>query len=64
MSRMRARAGYALRRDRSASRQLLRAAQALEPFDRALARDTYMKALSAAVYAGRLGEPGAVEEVA
>ena len=64
VSRMRARAGYALRRERSAPRQLLRAAQALEPFDRALARDTYMEALSAAVYAGRLGEPGAVEEVA
>ncbi|MBD8077639.1 ATP-binding protein [Cellulosimicrobium arenosum] len=64
VGRLRARAGYALRRDRSAPLQLLRAAQALEPHDRALARDTYMEALSAAVYAGRLGEPGAVEQVA
>ena len=64
ISRLRARAAYALRRDRSAPRQLLRAAQELEPHDPALARDTYMLALSAAIYAGRLGEPGALEEVA
>lgn len=64
VGRIRARVGYALRRDRSAPRQLLRAAQALEQHDQALARDTYMEALSAAVYAGRLGEPGAVAEVA
>jgi DNA-binding CsgD family transcriptional regulator len=62
--RLRARAEYALRRDRSAPRQLLRAARALEPHDPSLARDTYLQALTAAVYAGRLGEPGAVEEVA
>ena len=64
VGRLRARVGYALRRDRSAPRQLLEAAQALEPYDPALARDTYMLALSSAVYAGRLGEPGAVAEVA
>lgn len=64
IGRLLARAGYALRRDRSAPRQLLRAAQALEPHDAALARDTYMEALSAALYAGRLGEPGAVTEIA
>lgn len=61
--RLDARAQYALRRDRSAPRLLLRAAQNLEPHDRDLARDTYLQALSAAVYAGRLGEPGAVEEI-
>ena len=64
MSRLRARVGYELRRERSAPRQLLQAAQALEPHDQSLARDTYMLALSAAVYAGRLGEPGDVVEVA
>jgi DNA-binding CsgD family transcriptional regulator len=64
IGRLRARAGYALRRDRSAPRQLLRAAQNLEPFDPALARVTYMEALAAALYAGRLGEPGAVSEIA
>ncbi|GGM44475.1 helix-turn-helix transcriptional regulator [Promicromonospora citrea] len=64
LARLRARCEYALRRDRSAPRRLLAAAQALEPHDAALARDTYMQALSAAVYAGRLGEPGAVQEIA
>lgn len=61
--RLQARAGYALRRDRSAPRQLMQAAQALEQHDPALARDTYLEALSAAVFASRLGEPGAVAEV-
>ena len=63
IGRLRARAGYALRRDPSSPRQLLAAAQKLEPFDPALARDTYMLALSAALSAGRLGEPGAVAEI-
>lgn len=64
IGRLRARAEYALRRDRSAPLQLLAAAQDLEPLDRALARDTYMEAMVAAMYAGRLGEPGAVTQVA
>ncbi len=63
IGRIRARAGYALRRDRSAPQQLLSAAQELESFDTDLARDTYMEALVAAMYAGRLGEPGAVQRV-
>ncbi len=63
VERLRARAGYALRRDRSSPRQLLAAAKNLEPFDRSLARDTYMEALAAALFAGRLGEPGAVAEI-
>jgi DNA-binding CsgD family transcriptional regulator len=61
---LRARAEYALRRDRSAPRRLLRAARSLEPHNPRLARDTYMLALTAATYAGRLGEPGATEEIA
>lgn len=64
VGRLRARVGYALHRDRSAPRRLLRAAQALAAHDRALARDTYMEALAAAVFAGHLGEPGALAEVA
>jgi DNA-binding CsgD family transcriptional regulator len=64
IGRLRARAEYALRRDRSGPRRLLEAAQALEPLDPVLARDTYMEALSAATYAGRLGEPGVVADVA
>lgn len=63
VARLQARAEYALRRDRRGPLLLLRAAQQLEPHDRALARDTYLQALSAATYAGRLGEPGAVEEI-
>jgi len=64
VARLQARCEYALRRDRSAPRRLLGAAQALEPHDPVLARDTYMQALSAATYAGRLGEPGAIDEIA
>jgi DNA-binding CsgD family transcriptional regulator len=64
VGRLQARAEYALRRDRSAPRKLLRAGQALAPYDPRMARDTYMLALTAATYAGRLGEPGATEEIA
>ncbi len=63
VERLRARARYALRRDRSSPRQLLSAGKNLEPFDRSLARATYMEALAAALFAGRLGEPGAVAEI-
>lgn len=62
--RLRARVGYALHRDRSAPRQLLHAANRLAQHDPALARDTYMEALASAVFAGHLGEPGAVAEIA
>lgn len=62
--RLRARADYALRRSRGAPRELLRAARDLEPYEPDLARDAYTEALAAAVFAGRLGEPGAAEEVA
>jgi DNA-binding CsgD family transcriptional regulator len=64
VGRLRARADYALRRHRGGPRELLAAAQRLAPFDAVLARDTYMAALAAAMFAGRLGEPGVVEEVA
>jgi hypothetical protein len=44
---------------------LLEAAQRLEPLDVSLARETYLDALSAAMFAGRLATPGAgVLEVA
>jgi DNA-binding CsgD family transcriptional regulator len=49
----------------SAAPQLLRAAQRLEPLDPAAARATYLDALSAAIFAGRLAAPGGgVQEVA
>ena len=38
--------------------QLLDAARRLETLDDDLARETYLEALAAAMYAGRLGEPG------
>jgi DNA-binding CsgD family transcriptional regulator len=57
VARLRARAGYALRRNSSGARRLLSAAQGLEHLDPVLARDTYIEALAAAVYGGRLGDP-------
>jgi DNA-binding CsgD family transcriptional regulator len=44
--------------------QLLDAARRLETFDDDLARETYLEALAAAMYAGRLGAPGAQADVA
>jgi DNA-binding CsgD family transcriptional regulator len=64
VARLRARAGYALRRDRGGPRLLLAAARDLEPLDPALARDTYLEALSAALYGGRLGHADDLDAVA
>jgi DNA-binding CsgD family transcriptional regulator len=64
IERLRARAQYALRRDRGGPRALLAAAQALEPLDPSLARDTYLEALAAALYTGRLGDPDVLQAVA
>jgi DNA-binding CsgD family transcriptional regulator len=46
---------FALRRGADAPPLLLGAAKRLEPLDVELARDTYLEALSAAMFAGRLG---------
>ncbi|WP_338904640.1 AAA family ATPase [Streptomyces nigra] len=62
--RLRARAGYALRRDRSGAQHLLDAARGLERLDPVLARDTYIEALAAATYGGRLGDAEQVAAVA
>ena len=64
VARLRARARYALYRDASGARQLLAAAQDLEPLDPVLARETYIEALAAAVYGGRLGDADQVAAVA
>ncbi|GGL02959.1 transcriptional regulator [Sphaerisporangium melleum] len=64
IARLRARAGYALRRDGSGAQLLLAAAQGLEGLDPVLARDTYIEALAAAIYGGRLGDPEQVATVA
>jgi DNA-binding CsgD family transcriptional regulator len=52
--RMRAQIAFALRRGRDAPPLLLRAAQRLQDLDPELARRTYIEAMVAAVYAGRL----------
>lgn len=64
VARLRARARYALRRDSTGPRLLLRAAQDLEALDPVLGRDTYIEALAAALYGGRLGDADVVAEVA
>jgi DNA-binding CsgD family transcriptional regulator len=64
VARLRARASYALRRDRDGTHQLLAAAQRLEALDPVLARDTYIEALAAAIYGGRLGDADTVADVA
>lgn len=63
IARLRARAWYALQRDRDGSRLLLAAAQRLERLDPVLARETYIEALAAAVYSGRLGDANEVAVV-
>ncbi|WP_307840846.1 AAA family ATPase [Streptomyces sp. GESEQ-4] len=64
VARLHARAEYALRRDRSGVQHLLAAAQGLEGLDPVLARDTYIEALAAATYGGRLGDAEQVTAVA
>ncbi|MFD5721720.1 AAA family ATPase [Streptomyces sp. NPDC127036] len=63
VARLRARAGYALHRDSSGPKLLLAAAQGLENRDPVLARDTYIEALAAAIYGGRLGDAEQVAAV-
>jgi DNA-binding CsgD family transcriptional regulator len=62
--RLRARAAYAIHRDTDGTRLLLAAARGLEELDSVLARDTYIEALAAALYGGRLGDADAVKAVA
>ncbi|QYN34015.1 AAA family ATPase [Pseudonocardia sp. DSM 110487] len=60
---LRAEAAFAQRRGSDAPPLLLRAAQTLEPLDARLARDTYLDAWSAALFAGRLATAGDLREV-
>jgi hypothetical protein len=55
---------FASRRGSDAPPMLLKAARRFELFDVRLARDTYLEALSAALFAGRLALGGGVKEVA
>lgn len=55
LERLRAEIVFATQRGREAPAVLLEAAKRLEPLDDALARDTYLDAIAAAMFAGRLG---------
>ncbi|MET9268537.1 AAA family ATPase [Kribbella sp. NPDC003557] len=60
---LRAEAAYAQQRGADAPGLLLRAARTLEPLDVRLARDTYLDAWSAALFAGQLATEAGLREV-
>jgi DNA-binding CsgD family transcriptional regulator len=64
VQRMRAQIAFALRRGSDAPPLLLRAAQRLQPLDAELARQTYLEALVAAIYAGRLAHGQDIRQIA
>jgi DNA-binding CsgD family transcriptional regulator len=64
LERLRAQLAFALRRGSDAPPLLLSAAQRLEPLDALLARETYLEAIAAAIFAGRLSSGPGVREVA
>ncbi|HEY7438784.1 MAG TPA: LuxR C-terminal-related transcriptional regulator, partial [Acidimicrobiia bacterium] len=64
LARLRAQILFARRRGSDAPSLLLDAARQLEPLDAALARETYLEALAAAIFAGRLRRGCGVLEVA
>jgi DNA-binding CsgD family transcriptional regulator len=61
---LRAQITFAVNRGRDAPPLLLAAAKRLEPLDATLARETYLDAFSAALFAGHLARGGDVREVA
>jgi DNA-binding CsgD family transcriptional regulator len=62
--RLRAQIAFARRHGSDAPPLLFEAAKRLEPLDAALARETYVDALGAAIFAGRLGGDPGVTEIA
>lgn len=64
LQRLRAQIVFALRRGSDALPLLLDAAKRLAPLDAGLARETYLEAFTAAIYAGRFGNGPAVLEAA
>ena len=60
---LRAEAAYSESRGSAAPALLLRAATTLEPLDPRLARETYLDAWSAALFAGRLASPASLHSV-
>jgi len=64
LQRLGAQIAFASRRGRDAPSLLLEAARGLDPLDAALARETYLEAIAAAMFAGRLGTGPDVRAVA
>ncbi|HEX6583821.1 MAG TPA: AAA family ATPase [Thermoleophilaceae bacterium] len=64
LERLRAEIAFARTRGGDAPALLLHAARRLEPLDAALARETHLEAIAAAMFAGRLGNKPDVREVA
>jgi hypothetical protein len=59
---LRGQIAFAVSRGRDAPPLLLKAAKTLEPLNVELSRETYLEALSAAMFAGRLAEGGGLRE--
>jgi DNA-binding CsgD family transcriptional regulator len=64
LERLRARIAFARTRGRDAPALLLDAARRLEPLDAAMARETHLEAMVAAMFAGRLGDGPGVRKAA
>ncbi len=64
LERLRAEIAFARTRGRDAPALLLDAARRLDPLDAAMARETYLEAMAAAMFAGRLGDGPSVREAA
>jgi len=64
LERLRAEIVFTRTRGRDAPALLLDAARRLEPLDAAMARETHLEAMAAAMFAGRLGEDPGVRETA
>jgi DNA-binding CsgD family transcriptional regulator len=64
VQRMQAQIAFALRRGGDAPLLMLRAAQRMQSFDAEMARQTYLEALVAAIYAGRLARGQDARQVA
>ena len=64
LERLRAEVAFTRSRGRDAPALLLDAARRLEPLDSAMARETHLEAIAAAMFAGRLGDHPSVREAA
>ena len=64
LERLRAEVAFERTRGSEAPRLLLEAARRLEPLDAAMARETYLEAMAAALFAGRLGGRPDTREIA